>query len=267
MNPTPHDSERKFHDAWASNTPLESRHVVASFEATTAPEGRAIMRLIGDARGKKILDVGCGLGEASAYFALQGASVTAYDLSPKMVETTEALAKKMGTSVRGVVGAAEKIALEDNSFDFVYLGNLVHHVHEREGLWRQVHRLLKVGGKLISWDPIKYNPVINVYRAIATETRTPDERPLGRDDILEVKKVFNNVQYEMFWLSSLMIFIKYALWNRYHPNRVRYWKKILEEPEKNVGWLRLLQAADHILLKIPGIRWLGWNILISAEKK
>ena len=38
-------------------------------------ENQWILELMGDLRGKKLLDIGAGLGESSVYFALQGADV------------------------------------------------------------------------------------------------------------------------------------------------------------------------------------------------
>src|ERR1035441_9950884 len=80
--------ERQFHDQWALNTPLDDVPVLECFEGPVALENRFIVRQLGSLTGKKLLDVGVGLGESSVYFAKQGAEVTAVDLSPEMVDLT-----------------------------------------------------------------------------------------------------------------------------------------------------------------------------------
>src|SRR6187397_1998656 len=96
-----HRREQEFHDEWAASTALDRILVHECFEAPTALENRFILRQIGDLRGKAVLDIGAGLGESSVYFALQGAIVTATDISPRMVETTIALGKRYGVEIRG----------------------------------------------------------------------------------------------------------------------------------------------------------------------
>ena len=50
-----------------------------------------------------------GLGEASVYFALLGADVTALDLSPGMVDCVMALGRAHGVSIRGLVQSGERL--------------------------------------------------------------------------------------------------------------------------------------------------------------
>ncbi|MGL5509727.1 MAG: SAM-dependent methyltransferase, partial [Microcoleaceae cyanobacterium] len=61
--------EQKFHDQWAATIDVEGIQVRDYFEACTAPENRYILKQLGDVRGKKLLDLGCGAGENSVYFA------------------------------------------------------------------------------------------------------------------------------------------------------------------------------------------------------
>jgi hypothetical protein len=75
-----HRSEAEFHDEWALGTPLDQILVRECCEAPAALENRFILGQMGPLRGKKILDIGSGLGESSVYFALQGALVTAVDI-------------------------------------------------------------------------------------------------------------------------------------------------------------------------------------------
>ena len=66
--------ERQFHDAWAAVIDVEGIRVADYFEACTAPENRFILTQMGDIRGKSLLDLGCGAGENSVYFAKKGAT-------------------------------------------------------------------------------------------------------------------------------------------------------------------------------------------------
>ena len=50
-------------------------------------------------------------------------------------------------------------------------------------MFSEIRRVLKPGGRFFSYDPLAYNPAINVYRKMATEVRTPDEQPLTRADV------------------------------------------------------------------------------------
>ncbi|HUJ80532.1 MAG TPA: methyltransferase domain-containing protein, partial [Candidatus Acidoferrales bacterium] len=96
MDTTTHEREAAFHDAWANSTRIDDVLVRECFEAPTALENQFILQRMGSLRGKKLLDIGAGLGESSVYFALQGASVTTVDISPMMVETALELGRKHG---------------------------------------------------------------------------------------------------------------------------------------------------------------------------
>lgn len=63
-------AEEVFHDEWAAKVDVMKIDVRKMNEACTAPEMRHIRRVLGDLKGRSLLDVGCGLGEASVYFAL-----------------------------------------------------------------------------------------------------------------------------------------------------------------------------------------------------
>ena len=102
-----HQREAAFHDAWAGSTPIDDVLVRECFEAPTAMENRFILSCMGDLKGKRLLDIGAGLGESSVYFALRGAQVTMTDISPGMVQTGRELARKYGVEIEGIVSQAE----------------------------------------------------------------------------------------------------------------------------------------------------------------
>jgi SAM-dependent methyltransferase len=258
--------ETAFHDLWAQNAPLEDVLVRECFEAPTAPENQFILSCMGPLPGKRVLDIGSGLGESSVYFALQGAEVTSVDISPVMIEKVGALGRRYGVHVQGIVAHAEERCVPESHFDFVYIANTIHHIENKAALYEQIRRALRPGGKFFSWDPIGYNPAINAYRRMATAVRTPDESPLKYSDVHLVTKYFSHTGHRTFWILTQALFAKYYLLDRVHPNDDRYWKRILRETPETLGWWRPLQALDKVLTRIPLLRWLAWNVVMWGGK-
>lgn len=200
------------------------------------------------------------------YFAQLGADVTASDLSQGMLNATCRLARANGVSVTPHLAAAEAMSLPPEAlFDIIYAGNLLHHVDIDQTL-SDIKPHLAPNGVLVTWDPLAYNPIINIYRAVATEVRTSDEHPLKLGDLQLFKKYFSTVETRYFWLSTLIIFVIMALIQRRNPNRERFWKVILRE-ERKWRWLyQPLEKLDKLLLAFfPPLRLLCWNVVVISK--
>ena len=266
----PTDAARKhaeeiFHDEWAASVDVTKINVRQMNEACTAPEMRCIRRMLGDLKGRTLLDVGCGLGEASVYFALLGAEVTATDISPGMCDAAHRLATANGVAISTHVSAAEDLGLAaDRKFDIIYTGNTLHHVDLAATMPRLL-RHLKPDGRFVSWDPVAYNPVINLYRRRAMQVRTEDEHPLRLADIRAVQAHFRESHTRWFWLSTLLIFCAMAALQRRDPNKERYWKKVIEEADQWAWLYRPLELLDKVLLLLPFLRPLCWNVVIVGR--
>jgi 2-polyprenyl-3-methyl-5-hydroxy-6-metoxy-1,4-benzoquinol methylase len=266
----PTDAARKhaeeiFHDEWAASVDVRTINVRQMNEACTAPEMRCIRRALGDLSGRTLLDVGCGLGEAAVYFALLGAEVTATDISPGMCDAAGRLAAANGVTISTHVSAAEDLGLPaDKKFDVIYTGNTLHHVDLAATMPRLL-RHLKSDGMFVSWDPVAYNPVINLYRRRAMQVRTEDEHPLRLADIRAVRAHFRESRTRWFWLSTLLIFCAMAVVQRRDPNKERYWKKVVEEADQWAWLYRPLELLDKVLLLLPFLRPLCWNVVIVGR--
>lgn len=258
--------EQEFHDRWAAAIDVEGIQVKDYFESCTAPENRFILQHLGEVRGRYLLDLGCGAGENSVYFAQKGARCVAADYSPGMVEVALKLAQSNGVEVEGCVVNAMAIAFPDETFDIVYASNLLHHIPDPDAVIREAHRILKPGGQLCFWDPLRHNPIINIYRRMASEVRTDDETPLDIRIASQVESMFSQTVYDTFWIASLWIFLQFYFIERVNPNQERYWKKIIVEQDRlKPSYLRLEQL-DSLLKKLPWMKRLAWNLAVVATK-
>lgn len=259
-------AEEDFHDNWANSINIDKLLVDEYFVAATAPENRIIYSKLGDIKNKRILDLGCGAGESSVFFAKKGAKVTATDISAGMLKVVKKLAKKHKTSLKTAQCYSHKTPFKKESFDIVYAANLLHHVVSKSTL-KEVKRVLKKGGIFVSWDPLDHNFFINVYRNIASKVRTKDEHPIKFSQLKELNNYFKTVEIETTWFFSLLIFFKYYFIDKIDPNKDRYWKKIIFDHKKIEKGYLLLEGLDIFFLKMfPFLRKYCWNVVIFARK-
>ncbi|MFW8565435.1 class I SAM-dependent methyltransferase [Orrella sp. 11846] len=107
------------------------------------------MRALVDARGKTVVDIGCGGGIYSVAWAMMGArQVIGVDFSEVMLTTARETLNAM-TQLQFVYGKADETGLPNNSADIVYSRALLHHLDEVDGCAKEAWRLLKPGGAVI----------------------------------------------------------------------------------------------------------------------
>jgi SAM-dependent methyltransferase len=73
---------------------------------------------------------------------------TATDISPGMLESLETTACELGVAVRTVVGGAEQLPFEDQSFDFVFGHAVLHHIPDLGRAFAEFARVLRPGGRV-----------------------------------------------------------------------------------------------------------------------
>ena len=257
--------EKKFHNQWAATIDIDEIDVDIAFEGSTAPENRFILSCLGDISGQYLLDLGCGYGESSVYFARKGALCTAGDYAPEMLQTAKRLAQRYGVHIDTKVVNANQLDFSSETFDIVYASNVLHHVQPESALL-EIYRVLKPQGIACMWEPLRHNPIINIYRKIASEVRTKDENPLSIFFVDRVKQLFADVKYDTFWLASLWILVRFFLIEHVNPNKERYWKKILKEESRLRCSYYRLERIDEYLKKIPFMKRLAWTLAIVAKK-
>jgi SAM-dependent methyltransferase len=97
-----------------------------------------------------VLDLGCGLGGASRYLAVEcGCRVAAIDLTPDFIEAARILTARCGLAERIEFRQANALALPfpDGIFDHVWSYAVTMNIPDKEELGREVARVLKPGGR------------------------------------------------------------------------------------------------------------------------
>jgi 2-polyprenyl-3-methyl-5-hydroxy-6-metoxy-1,4-benzoquinol methylase len=103
-------------------------------------------------RGKRVLEVGCGIGTDSMNFARAGAQLTAVDISGESLRIAAHRATVMGLAdrIEFIQANAEELrsALQDKAYDLVYSFGVVHHTPHPERALRQMRSLVEPHGTL-----------------------------------------------------------------------------------------------------------------------
>ncbi|MFC3441786.1 class I SAM-dependent methyltransferase [Sphingobium rhizovicinum] len=102
----------------------------------------------------RILDLGCGGGWTSIFFAKRGYDVVGQDIAPDMIDVARQNAERHGLTDRlsFLCGDYESLDL-DGSFDAAIFFDSLHHAEDELLAIRSAHRALKPGGLLITHEP------------------------------------------------------------------------------------------------------------------
>jgi SAM-dependent methyltransferase len=99
------------------------------------------------AHGKKVLEIGVGLGADHQCFAQAGAELYGVDLTKRAVEHTVRRLGAFGLTSHVCVGDAEALAYADASFDVVYSWGVIHHSPDTARAVSEIWRVLREGGE------------------------------------------------------------------------------------------------------------------------
>lgn len=164
-----------------------------------------------DPEGKTVLDFGCGEGYATQrMLELGAAKVEAIDISEGMIEQARETNNNDERANFQVMNA-EELTFEDNQFDIVFGGAILHHL-DLDKAFNEIKRVLKPNGYAVFVEPLGHNPIVNYYRSKTPEARTPFEHPLLKKDFKLAKTIFSKViTKEYFCIAILPLGIRSKL--------------------------------------------------------
>ncbi|MEM2002942.1 MAG: hypothetical protein QXT77_09880, partial [Candidatus Methanomethylicaceae archaeon] len=114
-----------------------------------------------------------------------------------------------------------------------------------------VYRVLKQGGKGVFLEPLGHNPLINLFRKLTPQRRTPTEKPLKIDDVVFFAEPFSALRYREFYLLALAAFALLPLKSR----------GILQRTLN-----QLSRLDDGLFTRWPTLGRYGWVIVFEVLK-
>ena len=160
--------------------------------------------LLGDVRGRTVVDFGCGSGENTLLLARRGAKIIAVDISLDLVELAQRRLSinNVAGAVTFLVGSAHDLPIATGTVDVVFGTAILHHL-DLALASREVHRVLKPGGRGIFQEPVRDSRLLRVVRN-CIPYRAPDvspfERPLTTRELQEFASPFRSMSSRGFSL-------------------------------------------------------------------
>ena len=107
-----------------------------------------MIKAVGNIKGKKLLDVGCGAGVHAKAYVNKGAKVQGIDISKTMVE----MARERCKGVDFKVGSMNKLPYASGTFDVVTASLVTDYIKDLKKALLEVNRVMKKGGLLYTSD-------------------------------------------------------------------------------------------------------------------
>jgi len=112
--------------------------------------GPALKEAVGNVRGKRVLDIGCGEGCFSRFFASVGAEVTGVDLSEAMIKAAIEEEENRNLGIKYYVADAANLhMLSSGTFDVAYCHMALDDIADYWGAIAEASRVLKAEGRFV----------------------------------------------------------------------------------------------------------------------
>ncbi len=193
--------------------------------------------------GWQVLELGCGTGLFLDQVAESGVSLHGLDLSMDLLaQASRRLGKRVNVHLH--CGDAEQMPFPDACFDAVYGSSVLHHLDLHRAL-REVHRVLKPGGRLVFAEPNILNPQVALMFHLGLTKRyfgvSPDEMAFSRFRARSALRAarFSGVRVDPFDFLH---------------------------PSTPARWVEAVSRLGGLLERTPLVREIAGSLLIQAVK-
>lgn len=208
-------------------------------------------------KGKKVLEIGCGIGTDAINFIRHGAIYTGLELSSESLNITKKRVEVLGLSECNPkfycvdaqnLNELTTILGENPEFDLIYSFGVIHHSPRPDIIVKNCHKLLKSGGtfKLMmyaknSWKNFMINSELDQPEA---QNGCPIAFTYTHDELKDLLSDFVNIEIEQ---------------NHIFPYKIEKYKNYEYEPE---DWFKAMPEKMFSALE----KNLGWHLCVTCNK-
>lgn len=216
-------------------------------------------------KGKRVLEIGCGIGTDTISFARAGAKITAVELSSKSLKIAKVQAKVFGLQdkIKFYQGDAEHLTdfVPKATYDLIYSFGVIHHTPHPQKVIEQIRNYVRPGTTIklmvyyryswkVLWIILTYGRWqfwrLNelVARHSEAQTGCPITHLFSRRQIRNLMKGYKIKEMHVDHIFPYRI----ADYTKYHYRKMWYFKWM---PKTFFGWLK---------------KNFGWHLLVTAQE-
>lgn len=228
------------------------------------PWYQLILKMFGEHfqfQGKRILEVGCGLGGFCIKLAEKGADSVGLDISRNAIEKAKDLAKRCNVEnqVEFIIGDAQSLPFKNGSYSSVICSETLEHVDDHEQAFNEIVRIVKNQGQICITLPNLLSTMFPVYIFLLMMGQPKYAKNFlnvekeGIFHYFKIKKLVNRKDLEVIKIQSTDFL--------YLPPRIKNLFKI-EQHLKTMSD----SIEDYVERYNLGLKYLGANIGVLARK-
>jgi 2-polyprenyl-3-methyl-5-hydroxy-6-metoxy-1,4-benzoquinol methylase len=225
----------------------------------------AVMAL-GDIRGKRILDVGCGDGTYALVLSNLGAKVHGQDLSEEAIERSKRLFETFSHKPDLKIGDATALQFPSESFDCVFSADFVEHIdiEQKRKVIREIYRVLVPGGALVIKTPnLSYLRLSIFLKRIAAVLRL-------RTPFIYITNTRNNPDNEHHGLTTYAVLREELEANFFHTPKFHHQPLVRSRlpgwATDLLLWFKMKVFSEHIIISTRKSSFVGFSDLMAREQ-
>jgi SAM-dependent methyltransferase len=200
--------------------------------------------------GKKVLEVGCGIGTEAINYARHGADYTGIELSATSLDITRQRFEVYGYKGRLIVGNAEQLGdyVERDYFDLVYSFGVIHHSPDQRRIVEEIRKVVRSDGEFRAMLYAK-----NSWKDVMIDAGLDQPEAARGCPIATTytREMVHDLYKGLFEITSI------DQWHIF-PYRI---DRYIEHEYELEPWFQAMPPAIFSALK----RRLGWHLLIVAR--
>jgi len=204
-----------------------------------------LVRLLGNPKGKKILDLGCGTGKFGLKLAKMSNEVIGIDVSENSIKIANKTAKKYYIKTfKGIVDNFKETKYK-NYFDYVLAINMFHHTNDADIILKNINNSLKKDGVLIVFEVNPFNLLFIPFLISCGQLKSHLTKEYLRSNIFSLKKLLEKNKFEIFEIHKWCLL-----------------------PTKFYNYSLKIKSLNEVLNKIPIIKFFSaFHVILSRKVK